>query len=518
MLKPPENPQSTTFAGQSTGDGGTTGDDRAAPGLVLPARLGSYELLSTLGRGGKGIVYRAVHLETGAEFALKTLQNTTCQELGRFDVEIRALEKLKHPNIVELRDHGICDGIPYYTMPLIHGMNLQRYARSSHVTVQQAARISAELAAAIEYLHENKIIHRDLKPLNVLLDESGSVKLTDFGLAKLLDEGASLTATGAILGTWLYMAPEQVDGTYGETGTRTDIYGIGAVLYFLLTGSAPIEIGDPSSHAAKLCKLVATAPRLAPSLRNDQVDESLDSICLKCLQLHPDDRYADAASLRHELEQYLSDLSIKRKVSPARRWTRHRLQHASHIWRYYRRRCLAALIGVAVLLSFAAAAIERHLTLQQDRERSKDYLSLLVDSADLLDQVEERKNVRNILGQFKELLRVQGNDPDVVYNAACAHAIAADRTLAQKGSPKEADELEARAVELLYQAKENGYFYNRQRKINLFHDRYLKTLADRDDFQKFHKPFREQFERERAEWRNEQSPRDEVSARQPALD
>ena len=255
--------------------------------------LGDYELLEEVGRGGQGVVFRARQKSLNRTVALKVIslgQWASKAHVKRFRREAEAAARLDHPSIVPIHEVGERDGSCYFSMQFIEGGQLDEVVRRTPMSIRQAAELIAKVARTVHYAHEHGILHRDIKPGNILLDENGEPHLTDFGLARLLDTQSSVTRTIDVLGTPSYMAPEQAGGKNpagaGLT-SATDVYGLGAVLYQLLTGHPPFA-GGTTYETIKL--LLDTEPR-QPRLLNAKIDRDLSTICLKCLEKDPKRRY-----------------------------------------------------------------------------------------------------------------------------------------------------------------------------------------------------------------------------------
>jgi len=311
-----------------------TATNQSAPATDshLPVVAG-YELLTVLGRGGMGIVYTARQLGFNRIVALKMIRASvgdSPNERARFRIEAEAVARLRHPNIVQVFDIGEADGSPFFSMEYLEGGSLSRPARAEVPTPRRAAEIVAALARAMQHAHESSVIHRDLKPSNVLLDADGTPKVADFGLAKLLDSEATRTASEAILGTVCYLAPEQATAHKREVGPATDIYGLGTILYELLTGRPPVERGTWPQMLERVRTLDPPDPRrLRPDLNRD-----LEAICLKCLRKQPGQRYASARALADDLDRWLQGQpTVARPLNwagRARRWAgRHPLAVAA---------------------------------------------------------------------------------------------------------------------------------------------------------------------------------------------
>src|SRR5213082_115526 len=263
-----------------------------------------YELLKEIGRGGQGIVYRARQKSLNRTVALKVIgvgRWATEAHLKRFRLEAEAAASLNHPFIVPIHEIRERDGCCYFSMNLIEGGQLDEVVKRQAISIRRAAELIAKLARTVHYAHEHGILHRDIKPGNVLLDQEGEPHLTDFGLARLVESESTVTRTTDCLGTPSYMAPEQASGNNAELTSAADIYGLGAVLYQLLTGSPPF-VGRTTYETVRL--LLETDPR-QPRLLNPKVDRDLSTICLKCLEKDPRRRYSSALALAQDLERWL---------------------------------------------------------------------------------------------------------------------------------------------------------------------------------------------------------------------
>jgi serine/threonine-protein kinase len=294
-----------------------------APNLPL---LPGYEVEAELGRGGMGVVYRALQPSLRRTVAVKMLLAGALageEDRQRFRTEAEAAGALQHPHIVRVFEVGELDGRPYFTMDYIAGAGLDRRLADGPLAPEDAARVVAAVAEALEYAHQRGILHRDLKPHNILLDAADRPLVTDFGLAKRLDEPTK-TRTGAVLGTPSYMAPEQASGSKALT-PAVDIYGLGAVLYECLTGRPPFRAPTGLDTLLQVLECEPAPPRLL----NAQVPRDLETICLKCLEKDPRRRYARAADLASDLRRYLAGESIHaRSLNLVQRlaWTLERSQ------------------------------------------------------------------------------------------------------------------------------------------------------------------------------------------------
>src|SRR6266566_2170791 len=266
--------------------------------------FGDYELLEQIGRGGQGVVFRARQKSLNRIVALKVIglgNWATKAHLKRFRLEAEAAARLEHPGIVPIHEVGERDGSCYFSMKFVEGGQLDEVARREPMPIRRTVELMAKVARIVHYAHEHGILHRDIKPGNILLDRNGEPHLTDFGLARLVEADSTVTRTLDVLGTPSYMAPEQAVGNNAAVSSATDVYGLGAVLYQLLTGQPPFA-GGATYETIKL--LLDTEPR-QPRLLNPKIDRDLSTICLKCLEKDPQRRYSSALALAEDLERWL---------------------------------------------------------------------------------------------------------------------------------------------------------------------------------------------------------------------
>ncbi len=276
---------------------------------ILPYRFGDYILEQVLGRGGMGVVYLAFQVQLERRVAIKMIRSgclASDDEVNRFHTEARSAASLAHPNIVTVYQCGECDGHHYFSMDYIPGTDLAKRISTGPMSPKDAVRYVRDVARAIDYAHQQGVVHRDLKPANVLIDESDTVVVTDFGLAKQIGSDKGLTATGATLGTPSYMSPEQAAGKSEDQGTSTDVYAIGAILYALLTGKPPFH-GE-----SVLQTIMQVIHRPAPTVRQSHpnVHSDLDTIVTKCLEKSPLRRYASAGELADDLDRFYQGIPI----------------------------------------------------------------------------------------------------------------------------------------------------------------------------------------------------------------
>ncbi|HJZ53605.1 MAG TPA: serine/threonine-protein kinase, partial [Gemmataceae bacterium] len=282
---------------------------RPPAGADLP-RIPGYEVEAVIGRGGMGIVFRARHLRLNRPVALKTMlagAYASPRERKRFQREAEAVAGQRHPNVVQIYDIGDVDGRPYFTMELVDGGSLFQKLAGTPQPVHQAAQLAATLAGAVQAGHAAGIVHRDLKPANVLLTADGTPKISDFGLARRLGDGAGVTQTGVAVGTPSYMAPEQARGRSSGVGPAVDVYALGAILYELLTGRPPFRA---EAEAETLQQVISENP-VPPSRLNATVPRDLETICLKCLNKAPPKRYPSCQDLADDLRRWLEGEPIR---------------------------------------------------------------------------------------------------------------------------------------------------------------------------------------------------------------
>jgi tetratricopeptide (TPR) repeat protein len=357
-------------------------------GESLDASLGravaGYEILAELGRGTMGVVYHARQLRLNRLVALKMVlagAYASEESLTRFRLEAEAVARLQHPHIVQIYEVGEQEGRPFFSMEYIGGGSLAMKLGVALPSNQEAAQLCENLARAVHYAHERGVVHRDLKPANILLmkdQQAGSLpfadlvpKVVDFGLAKQLDGETLGTASGAILGTPGYMAPEQASGLSGQIGPAADIYALGAILYHLLTGRPPFQSETVEMTLNKV-RLDEPAPptRLRPKVARD-----LQTICLKCLEKEPRQRYTSAAALADDLQRFLDGEPLRARPVTA----------VERTWKWIKRRptvaallMVSALAVVALFVGMVAfyqlslrEADRRNVTVERDLEKEK---------------------------------------------------------------------------------------------------------------------------------------------------
>jgi len=314
--------------------------DMANNDALLP-QFGDYELVEEIAHGGMGVVYKARQKSLDRIVAVKMIlagQFATKQFVQRFRAEAAAAAVLQHANIVAIHEVGVYAGQHFFSMDYVEGQNLAQLVGTRPLPPREAARYLKLIGEAIHYAHQQGILHRDLKPSNVLIDSAiDQPRITDFGLAKKLDGDSSLTLTGQVLGSPNFMPPEQAGGGRGNLGRPSDVYGLGAILYYLVTARAPFQA---QSLEATVTQVIHAEP-VSPRLLNPAVPADLETICLKCLEKEPSRRYQTAQELAEELGRFLRQEPIlARPVSRPER-----------VWRWCGRKpALATVGGVSLAL------------------------------------------------------------------------------------------------------------------------------------------------------------------------
>ncbi len=318
-----------------------------------------FRILGELGRGGMGVVYKAVEENLNRVVALKMIlggNHTDPERVARFRSEAETIARLQHANIVEIYRVGEHDGMPYLVLEYCEGGSLDQALTGAPLRPREAAEIVKVLALAVDHAHNQRVIHRDLKPANVLFGKGGVLKVTDFGLAKMVDQ-QGLTASGAIIGTPEYMAPEQANGRLREVGPRSDVYAIGAILYEILTGRPPFREATPLDTLQKVVKEEPVAPRQLTR----EVPRDLETICLKAIDKDSRRRYPTAGALATDLQSWLDGRPIAARPPSltylsARFVSRHRLPLAMVV-------LVIALISGSIVTAFLRIDLERRSTL-----------------------------------------------------------------------------------------------------------------------------------------------------------
>ncbi|MBA4186423.1 MAG: hypothetical protein C0467_00245 [Planctomycetaceae bacterium] len=388
-----------------------------------PLTFGEFEVIGELGEGGMGRVYKAIDRNLGRHVAVKLLRSTDPFEASRFRGEAEMIALLDHPNIVQIYAIDICaDGRPYIALEYAEGGSLDRELKGQPLEPRRAAEMAETLARAVHFAHEKGVIHRDLKPANILRGKGGILKLTDFGLAKQLEVSSGMTPSGAVMGTPSYMAPEQAEGKVKQLGPPTDVYGLGAILYEMLTGRPPFR----GVNLVDTLEQVRWAEPASPSQFVPRLHRDLATICLKCLRKTPGQRYATAGELADDLRHWLHGETIVARSAPS--WER--------AWRQVRRRpWQAATVGLTLLaLAIAGAGAFYYY----DRQRAAEVQAQKEDYQRELDEREKTslRELAHLRSINEKLLRSRSDEALVALGGI------RDRILMGKlHDPKQLDQL-----------------------------------------------------------------------------
>jgi WD40 repeat protein/predicted Ser/Thr protein kinase len=342
-------------------------------GGSFPRPFGDYELLAEVGRGGTGLVFRARQRSLNRIVALKVLLTGRFSDDAarrRFRLEAESAAGVQHPGIVVIHEIGEAEGHPFLTMDFVNGPNLAELCDGRPLPARTAARHLRDIARAVQAAHAAGVLHRDLKPSNILVDADQRPRVTDFGLAKHRDATDGPTLAGQVLGSPNYTSPEQAAGRNEAVGAASDVYGLGALLYHLVTGHAPFNAATP----AETLRLVLDTDPPSPRLLNPALPRDLETICLKCLQKNPARRYASAADVADELERFLSDRAILARPASG-------LELA---WRWGRRHpAIAALAATVVAALTVSSAVFYTSARRIDRARARELAARLTAEEEL---------------------------------------------------------------------------------------------------------------------------------------
>jgi WD40 repeat protein/tetratricopeptide (TPR) repeat protein len=389
---------------RATSDGSGLASDEPGNGalsdsLSKGARVryfGDYELQKVLGEGGMGIVYKARQISLNRPVAVKMIKATRFvleDDLRRFHNEAEAVAQLDHPNIVPIYEVGQFEDQHYFSMKLIGGGSLDKRLKDYMAQPRRAAELLEVAARAVHHAHQRGILHRDLKPANILLDAEGRPHITDFGLAKRVEGDSELTHSGAILGSPPYMAPEQASGTRGAVTISTDVYGLGAIFYAMMTGKAPFS----GLSVLDTLDQVRERPPEPPTKHNPRVPKDLEVLCMKCLEKEPWLRYANAEAFAEELKRWLNGEPIlARPVGKATRF-----------WMWCRRNPVVAGAAGLAFAALAAVAILSLLYARQQTRLAEAAGLVVVEQTRRAD--EQTEATRTITGLAENLKEERGN-------------------------------------------------------------------------------------------------------------
>jgi len=368
-----------------------SGDSSPARPFVDQEEIPGYELQGELGRGGMGVVYRALEEKLKRVVALKILlagPHADKEERVRFQREAEAVAQLQHPHIVQIHDIGEHRRRPYLSLEFLPGGSLSKQISGQPQSPRKSARLVETLARAIHFAHQQGIIHRDLKPGNVLLTSDGQPKITDFGLAKRLEGDSFATKIGSIMGTPNYMAPEQASDQTVPLSPAVDVYGLGAILYCLLTGRPPFVSSNPINTMRQVLELPPVPPRqLIPDL-----DRDLETICLKCLEKSPQRRYASAEELADELVRFLDGHPIHARP----------IGRIPRAWRWCRRKPMIASLTAAVIILVLSLAVGAPIVAVQQAALARAEYAQRVQALSDKKAAEDREQQVNNLVRIKE--------------------------------------------------------------------------------------------------------------------
>jgi eukaryotic-like serine/threonine-protein kinase len=331
--------------------------------LDHPPAYGDYELLEEIARGGMGVVYKARQKSLNRLVALKMIlagQLASDLDVKRFHTEAEAAANLSHPNIVGIYEVGCLNGQHFFSMQFVEGRSLSQLQADGSWRTDRgraAAELVAKVARAVHYAHAHGILHRDLKPGNVLIDANGEPHVLDFGLARRIGADSSLTLEGSVVGTPGFMAPEQAAGKNRELGIPSDIYSLGAILYFLLTGRPPFVAASALDTLVQVLEGEVIPPRLiTPNVARD-----LERICLRCLEKSPAQRYPSAAALADDLDRFLRDETVQARPPGLRAFLRHWIRHQPALVSRLAGLAICLLIAQLTYLYYPSVTPARHL-------------------------------------------------------------------------------------------------------------------------------------------------------------
>ena len=363
-----------------------------------------YDVRQLIGQGGMAVVYQARQRRLQRDVALKLFEPgriLTSREASRIRIEAEAMARLAHPNIVQIFEIGEIDGSPFLALELASGGTLATRLSASPMTAAAAAELIEALSCAVQHAHERDVIHRDIKPANILFTQDGTPKITDFGLAKVLDRGdvgaTDVTRTGEAMGTPRYMAPEQAAGEHDEIGPATDVYALGTVLYECLTGRAPFL----SANVPETLYLIREADPVPPRRLQLSIPRDLETICLHCLEKDPSRRYLTAQELTDDLRRFRKHEPIRARPTTVFergwKWCRKRPAHAA----------LMALCTLLVSVGMFAATTAAHRERMRLDGLRREVVQLMKSGRASLD----RDELEAAQSRFQEAWQIVRGEP-----------------------------------------------------------------------------------------------------------
>ncbi len=356
-------------------------------GSVILPQLVEYEVLQEIARGGMGVVFKARQVKLNRIVALKMIlagQLASEEHVRRFHAEAQAAAHLDHPGIVPIYEVGEHEGQHYYSMGFVDGNSLAARLADGPLPPREAAELLLKTTRAVAYAHRQGVLHRDLKPANILVDAAGQPRVTDFGLAKRVEADSVVTAAGAILGTPSFMPPEQAAGRSEAIGPLADVYALGSTLYCLVTGRPPFQ----AAHVAETLRQVIDQEPVSPRQLNASVDRDLETICLKCLQKEPAQRYGSAEALADDLERYLQGRPIQARpisrLARTLRWCRRNPRVAALVGAFLTTLVVGSVISTWFgIQSTVHARFYRQEKIRADQETTRTRDALLAKNAAL---------------------------------------------------------------------------------------------------------------------------------------
>jgi len=431
----------------------------------LHTEFGDYELLEEIGRGGQGVVYRARQKSLNRTVALKVIalgQWSATTHLKRFRHEAAAAASLEHPQIVPIYEIGERDGSCYFSMKFVEGGQLGEVLKREPMSARRAAELLVKLARTVQFAHEHGILHRDIKPGNILVDKNGEPHLTDFGLARLLEQESTITHSSDVLGTPSYMSPEQAAGHTKELTAAADVYSLGAVFYQMLTGEPPFAGGT----TYETIRMVLESEPRNPRVRNPKLDRELSTICLKCLEKDPQRRYPTAAGLAEDLEHWLKHEPIQARRTGlfvrGKKWLRRNPAIAAVI-------TLSLALALAIGWNIRKSEFSRHPVANGIAVLPFENLSPDPDNAYFADGIQEE-----ILSRLASIA-----DLKVISRASTQHYQSKPGNLAEIAKQLGvANILEGSVQKAADQVRVNVQLINAQTDSHLWADTYARKLTD----------------------------------------